>query len=109
MRTRLPTKTPWPSEQPSPIAAPPHTWTQCQMRLPAPMRAPSSTMAVGWMLMGSVQGQRHAHAVARRPVDGGQQRQGLQAFAAVGLGFRFAAQGLDDVVVVQRVAEAVDR
>ena len=33
-----------------PITAPPQTCTQCQIRVPAPMRAPESTMAEGWIL-----------------------------------------------------------
>ncbi|MNT05955.1 hypothetical protein D3C72_1406020 [compost metagenome] len=33
----------------------------------------------------------------------------MQAFASVGLGFAFAAQHADDVVVIQRMAETVDR
>ena len=48
-------------------------------------------------------------AVARRQVGGDQHFERLQAFAAVGLRLGLAAQHLDDVVVVQRMAEAVDR
>ena len=50
IKTLLPTKTFWPKEQPVPILAPPQICTQCQTRVPSPICAPSSTMAVGWML-----------------------------------------------------------
>jgi len=46
-----PTKTFWPKEQRSPMRAPEQMWTQCQMREPSPIWAPSSTMAVGWIVM----------------------------------------------------------
>mmetsp|Transcript_39198 Transcript_39198/g.92169 ORF Transcript_39198/g.92169 Transcript_39198/m.92169 type:complete len:295 (+) Transcript_39198:544-1428(+) len=60
--------------------------------------------------MGSVrQRQADALAVASTQVHRDQQFQRLQSLAAIGLGVGFTAQGQDDVVVVQRVAEAVDR
>ena len=110
IRTRwLPTKTFCPSEQPAPISAPPRKCgTQCQMRLLAPMRAPSSTMADGWWSSRPVQrqGMRASRAGA---VDGGQQGQRLQAFAAVGFGSQSPRERIDDIVVVQLVPETVDR
>src|SRR5690606_9833446 len=109
MRTRLPTNTFWPSEQLRPMTAPPHTCTQCQMRVPSPICAPSSMMADSCTCMSVVQRKRDAHAVSCRPVDCRQQRQGMQALAAVGFRLGFAAQGADDVVVVQGVAETIDR
>src|SRR5262245_3420933 len=89
------------------------------MRVPSPMTAPSSTIAVGWTVyvIGLrwlparslvLQRQRHRPAVARREVGRDQDLERAQPLAAVGLGLRFAAQHLDHVVVEQRMAEAVD-
>jgi hypothetical protein len=46
--TRLPTKTFCPRTQLAPMRAPPLTWTQCQIFVPAPICAPSSITAVPW-------------------------------------------------------------
>ncbi len=52
MATSLPTYTFWPNEQPAPMRAPALMCTQCQTRQFSPRTAPSSTMAVGWMVVG---------------------------------------------------------
>jgi len=47
-------------------------------------------------------------AVTRREVGGDQQFQGFEPFAAIGLGLGLATEAIDDVFVVEWVAEAVD-
>src|SRR5512137_1263035 len=111
MCTSLPMYTPCPSEQAAPMRAPALTCTKCQTRVPAPSCAPSSTKALGWMVtvISEHQRQPDAHAVARAAVGGEHHFQRAQAAVAVDLGVLLAAQRADDVVVVQRVARAVDR
>ena len=53
MTTSLPTNTPWPREQPSPMRAPAQTCAKCHTRVPAPICAHSSTMALGWAQKGA--------------------------------------------------------
>src|SRR4051794_26654441 len=95
------------------MRAPPDTWTQCQTRVSSPICAPSSTMAVEWMCGGMfddssiLQRQRDASSVARREIGGDENLERAQPLAAVGLRVGLAAQRLDHVVVVERVAEAV--
>ena len=48
--TALPIKTFWPSEQPLPIRAPAQTWVKCHTCVASPRVAPSSTMALKWMV-----------------------------------------------------------
>src|SRR3954469_6447817 len=99
MATSLPTNTFWPNEQPAPMRAPPLMCTQCQTRQSSPRTAPSSTMAVGWivvaisvhkfsvpalpLVLASVtasvfEGQVDPAAVARRQVHRDQQFERLQ-------------------------------
>src|SRR5205823_13026545 len=103
MTTRLPTKTFWPNEHRAPMRAPPETCTQCHTRVPSPICAPSSTMAVAWICaaISVLQRERDTSPVARRQVGGDQDLERSEALAAVRLRVRLAAQGLDHVVVVQ--------
>src|SRR5690606_35591149 len=102
MTTSLPTKTFCPREQPCPIRAPPQTWTKCQTRVPSPKMAPSSTMALGWIVtaMSVLQRQRNPPAVARRQISGNQDFQGFEPFPTVGFRFGLTTQYLDDIFVV---------
>src|SRR3546814_13042064 len=51
----------------------------------------------------------HAHAVACRTVDGGQQLERLQPGTAVGFGLGHAAHHVNDITIVERMAKAIDR
>jgi hypothetical protein len=81
--------------------------------VPSPICAPSSTMALGMNRGAAISQQqqagRRACRRARQVQAAISEFQRLEALAAVGLGLCLAAQVLDDVVVVQRVAEAIDR
>src|ERR1700683_1731806 len=109
MRTRLPTNTFCPSEQSLPITAPLHTCTQCHTRVPAPICAPGSMMALGCTctLMSVLQRQRHAAAVTRRQVARDQELERAQPLTPIGIRLRLAAQHLHDVGVVARMTRAV--
>ena len=54
------------------------------------------------------QGQGDGAAVAGGEVGGDEQFEGFEALATVGLGLGQAAQAVDDVVIVERVAKAID-
>src|SRR6476646_8931345 len=110
MTTRLPMKTFCPNEQPAPMRAPAQMCTQCHTRVPSPIVAPASTMAVGWIVIMPLvlKRQRHTATVARRQVACDEDLERAQAFATIGLGLHLATQGADDVVVVERMPEPID-
>ena len=57
----------WPSTQSLPMRAPDETCEKCQMRVPAPMTAPSSMTAVSWAKYGWARGREATrHLTARR-------------------------------------------
>src|SRR5207244_9570096 len=54
MTTPVSTYTEKPTEQSRPMTLPPRTWLRCQMRVPSPTRASSSTIALGWIIVVTV-------------------------------------------------------
>src|SRR4051812_49432059 len=102
MMASFPTKTFCPSEQRSPMWAPPHTWEKCQMRVLSPIVAPWSTIALGSITdaMSIFQRQGDAAAIPGGQVGCDQDFKGFEPFPSICVWLGVALQYPDHVVVI---------